>query len=136
MEINQNSIAHEDGLLVLICVGTLDETTSPPIFGSILKSAQEAPQVAVFDLTRVEGIKTAFVTGILEIAKYLQNNGGTTIVIPGKMGDILEITGIKQAVHIAQSIDEAKAYTREHFPQVINFVRDKQEQKNISHATE
>jgi len=48
----------------------------------------------------------------------------------------LEITGIKQAVHIAQSTDEAKAYARERFPQVINFVRDKQQQQNISHVTE
>lgn len=53
MEINQNSIAHQDGLLVLMCVGTLDEKTSPPIFGSILKYAKEAPQVVVFDLSRV-----------------------------------------------------------------------------------
>lgn len=136
MEITQNSIAHEDGLLVLMCVGTLDEKTTPPIFGSILKYAQEAPQVAVFDLSRVEGIKTAFVTGILEITKYLQNNGGATIVIPGKMGDILEITGVKQAVHISKNIEEAKAYARERFPQVINFVRNKQQEQDISHATE
>lgn len=136
MEITQNSIAHEDGLLVLMCVGTLDEKTTPPIFGSILKYAQEAPQVAVFDLSRVEGIKTAFVTGILEITKYLQNNGGATIVIPGKMGDILEITGVKQAVHISENIEEAKAYARERFPQVINFVRNKQQEQDISHATE
>lgn len=136
MEITQNSISHEDGLLILTCLGTLDEKSSPAIFGSVLKYAKEAPQVAVFDLSRVEWIKTDFITGILEITKYLQNNGGTTIVIPGKLGDLLEITGIKQAVHISQSIDEAKAYARERFPQVINFVRDKQQQQDISHATE
>ena len=62
MKMNQNSIVHQDGLLELICVGTLDEKTSPPIFGSILKYAKEAPQVVVFDLSRVEGIKTAFIT--------------------------------------------------------------------------
>lgn len=89
----------------------------------------------MFDLSRVEGIKTDFITGILEITKYLQNNGGTTIVIPGKIGDVLEITGIRQAVHIVQSIDEAKAYARERFPQVINFVREKQQQQDISHVT-
>lgn len=136
MDITQNSIVHEDGILMLICVGTLDEKTSPPIFGSILHEAQEAPQVAIFDLSRVEGIKTAFVTGILEITKYLQNNGGATIVVPGKMGDILEITGVKQAVHISESIDEAKAYARERFPQIISFARDKQEKKNISNIVE
>lgn len=86
-------------------------------------------------MSRVEGIKTDFITGILEITKYLQNNGGTTIVIPGKMGDVLEITGIRSAVHIVQSIDEAKAYARERFPQVINFVREKQQQQDISHVT-
>jgi anti-anti-sigma regulatory factor len=75
MEINQNSATHEDGLLILLCVGTLDEKTSPPIFGSILKYAKEAPQVAVFDLSRVEGIKTAFISGIIEITKYLHTNG-------------------------------------------------------------
>lgn len=136
MDITQNSIVHEDGILMLLCVGTLDEKTSPLIFGSILKEAQEAPQVAIFDLSRVEGIKTAFVTGILEITKYLQNNGGATIVVPGKMGDILEITGVKQAVHISESIDEAKAYARERFPQIISFARDKQEKKNISNIVE
>gem|GEM_PF-3147445 len=73
---------------------------------------------------------------MLEISKYLQNNGGTSIIIPGKMGDVLEITGIKQAVHIVTSIEEAKAYAREHFPQVINFVRDKQQKKDISQATQ
>jgi twitching motility protein PilT len=136
MEINQNSIAHQDGLLVLICVGVLDEKTSPPIFGSILKYAKEAPQVAVFDLSRVEGIKTAFITGILEINKYLQTNGGATIVVPGKMGDVLEITGIKQATHIANSVEEAKTYAREHFPQVIDFIREQKQKQEISHATE
>jgi twitching motility protein PilT len=136
MEITQNSISHEDGLLILTCLGTLDEKTSPAIFGSVLKYAKEAPQVAVFDLNRVEGIKTDFITGILEITKYLQKNGGTTIVIPGKLGDLLEITGIKQAVHISESVAEAKAFARERFPQVINFVRDKQQQQNISHVTE
>lgn len=57
-------------------------------------------------------------------------------MIPGSMGDVLEITGIKQAVHMVTSIDEAKAYAREHFPQVINFVRDKAQKQEISHATE
>lgn len=127
---------HEDGILMLICVGTLDERTSPPIFGSILKYAQEAPQVAIFDLSRVEGIKTAFITGILEVTKYLQNNGGATIVVPGKMSDILEITGVKQAVHISGNIDEARAYARERFPQVITFARDKQQKKDISKIVE
>lgn len=51
------------------------------------------------------------------------------------MGDVLEITGIRSAVHIVQSIDEAKAYARERFPQVINFVREKQQQQDISHVT-
>jgi hypothetical protein len=52
------------------------------------------------------------------------------------MGDVLEITGIKQAVHIVASLDEARAYAREHFPQVINFVRDKQQKQDISQATQ
>lgn len=136
MDITQNSILQEDGILMLICVNILDETTSPAIFGSILKHAQDAPQVAIFDLSRVVGIKTAFITGILEITKYLQNNGGATIVIPGKMGDILEITGVKQVVHISESIDEAKAYARERFPQVINFARDMQQKKNMARVIE
>lgn len=136
MEINQNSIAHQDGLLVLMCVGILDEKTSPPIFGSILKHAKEAPQIAVFDLSRVEGIKTAFITGVLEITKYLQSNGGASIVIPGKMGDVLEITGIKQATHIVASLDEAKMYAHEHFPQVLDFVREQKQKQEISHATQ
>ena len=136
MEINQNSVSHQDGLLVLTCVGILDEKTSPPIFGSILKYAKETPQVAVFDLSRVEGIKTAFITGALEITKYLQTNGGASIIIPGKMGDVLEITGIKQVSHIVNTLDEAKAYAREHFPQVISFVREQQQKQEISHATQ
>lgn len=52
------------------------------------------------------------------------------------MGDVLEITGIKQAVHMVTSIDEAKMYAREHFPQVINFIRDKEQTKQISQATQ
>lgn len=133
---NQNSVAHQDGLLVITCVGTLDEKSSPAIFGNILKYAKEAPQVAVFDLSLVEGIKTAFITGILEVTKYLQNNGGTSLVIPGKMGDILEITGIKAATHSVSSLDEAKSYTREHFPQVIDFIREQEQKQKIAHATQ
>ncbi len=136
MEINQNSASHEDGLLIITCVGVLDEKTSPAIFGSVLKYAKDAPQIAIFDLTRVQGIKTAFITGILEITKYLHTNGGASIVIEGKMGDVLEITGIKQATHIASSLDEAKNYAKEHFPQVLDFVREKQQRQEISHVTQ
>lgn len=135
MEINQNSISQHDGLLVAVCVGVLDEKTSPPIFGSIVKYAKEAPQVAVFDLSLVEGIKTAFITGMQEVTRYIQTNGGTTIVIPGKMGDILEITGVKQTVHIVGSLDEARAYAHEHFPQVIDFIREQKQKQEISQAT-
>lgn len=136
MEINQNSISQQDGLLVAVCVGILDEKSSPSIFGNIIKYAKEAPQVAVFDLTLAEGIKTAFITGMQEVTKYIQTNGGTTIVIPGKMGDILEITGVKQSVHIVTSLDEARAYAREHFPQVIDFVREQKQKQEISLATQ
>lgn len=75
MEIKENSISEQDGLLILTCVGILDEKTAPPIFGSIVKYAKTGPQVAVFDLSRVEGIKTAFITGVIEVTKYLQANG-------------------------------------------------------------
>lgn len=135
MEITQNSISSEDGLLIVTCLGTLDEKTSPALFGSVLKYTKEAPQVVVFDLSRVDGIKTDFITGILEITKYLQNNGGTSIIIPGRLTDLLEITGIRQAVHISQSIDEARVYARERFPHVINFVREKKHEQDISLAT-
>lgn len=135
MENNQSSVSHEDGLLVLSCVGILDEITSPPIFGSVLKYAKEAPQIAIFDLSRVLGVKTAFITGILEVTKFLQNNGWASIVIPGIMGDILEISGIKQAAHIASTLEEAKAYARQHFPQVISYVREQKQKELVSHAT-
>lgn len=52
------------------------------------------------------------------------------------MTDILEITGIKAATHSVSSLDEAKSYTREHFPQVIDYIREQEQKQKIAHATQ
>jgi type II secretory ATPase GspE/PulE/Tfp pilus assembly ATPase PilB-like protein len=48
----------------------------------------------------------------------------------------LEITGIKQVTHVVNSLDEAKQYAREHFPQVLNFVREQKQKKEVREATQ
>jgi anti-anti-sigma regulatory factor len=75
MESNQTFVSQQDGILIVSCAGVLDETTSPPIFGSIVKYAKEAPQVAIVNFTQVLGIKTAFITGIQEVAKFIKASG-------------------------------------------------------------
>ena len=75
MEYTQTIIGHRDGVLVVTGVGILDEKTSPPIFAEILKYTHEAPQIVVCDLTRIEGIKTAFLNGVLVVQKYLEKSG-------------------------------------------------------------
>ena len=136
MEFTQNMVSLEEGILMVTCVGLLDEHTSPPLFGTIVKYAKESPQVALIDFTRVTGIKTAFITGILEVAKYIHASGWSVIIIPGNMGDVLEITGVKQLAHVVASIDEGKAYAREHFPQVIDFIVTKKEKQTLEVAVE
>ena len=127
MELTQTLVSQQDGILTITCVGILDEKTSPPIFGTIVKYAKEAPQIALVDFTKVTGMKTAFITGILEISKFIHASGGAVIIVPGSMGDILEITGIKQMAQVVATIEEGKAYAREHFPQVIDFIQNKKE---------
>ncbi len=134
MEQTQTSIAQDDGILVVSCVGTLDEKTAPPIFGSMLKYAKESSQIAIFDLTKTEGIKTAFITGVIEITKYIQASGGGVLVVPGKMGDILEITGIQALTKVIPTLEEAKSYAKEHFPQIIDFIREQKNKQEISAA--
>ena len=134
MEQTQTSIAQEDGILVITCVGTLDEKTAPLIFGSVLKYARESSQIAIFDLSLTEGIKTAFITGVIEMTKYIRASGGGVIVIPGKMGDILEITGIHTLTKVIPTLEEAKSYAKEHFPQIIDFIREQKNKQEISEA--
>lgn len=52
------------------------------------------------------------------------------------MADILDITGIKAATHSVNSLDEAKSYTKEHFPQVIDFIREQEQKEKIAHANQ
>jgi anti-anti-sigma regulatory factor len=134
MEQTQTSITQDEGILIVSCVGTLDEKTAPPIFGSMLKYAKESSQIAIFDLSMTEGIKTAFITGVIEITKYIQASGGGVLVVPGKMGDILEITGIHALTKIIPTLEEAKTYAKEHFPQIIDFIREQKSKQEISSA--
>lgn len=127
MELTQTLVSQQDGILTITCVGILDEKTSPPVFGTIVKYAKEAPQVALIDFTKVTGLKTAFITGILEISKFIHASGGGVIIVPGAMSDILEITGVKQMAQVVATVEEGKAYAREHFPQVIDFIRNQKE---------
>lgn len=127
MELTQTLVSQQDGILTVTCVGILDEKTSPPIFGTIVKYAKEAPQVALIDFTKVTGLKTAFITGMLEISKFIHASGGGVIIVPGAMGDILEITGIKQMAQIVATVEEGQSYAREHFPQVIDFIQNQKE---------
>ncbi len=105
MEQTQTSVSQQDGILIVSCVGVLDEKNSPAIFGSIIKYAKEAPQVAIIDFTRVLGIKTAFINGALEVIKFIKASGGAVMIIPGGMSDILEITGLKQMAETVESIE-------------------------------
>lgn len=127
MELTQTLVSQEDGILTVTCVGILDEKTSPPVFGTIVKYAKEAPQIALIDFTKVTGLKTAFITGILEISKFIHASGGGVIIVPGAMGDILEITGVKQMAQVVSTVEEGKAYAREHYPQVIDFIQNQKE---------
>lgn len=106
MELTQNIVSQEDGILTVICIGVLDETTAPAILGSMVKYAKQAPQVALIDFTNVKGIKTAFINGMLEVSKYIKASGGAVVIIPGPMADILEITGVKQMAQVVASLDE------------------------------
>ena len=135
MELNQTSVSQQDGILLISCVGVLDEKTSPPIFGSIIKYAKEAPQVALIDFTRVLGIKTAFINGILEVTKFIKASGGAVIVIPGPMSDILEITGVKQMAQVVTTIEEGKSYARTHFPHILDFILSQREKTELAQVT-
>ncbi len=134
MELTQSMVVQEDGILMITCVGVLDEHTAPPLFGSILKYAREASQIAIFDLTLATGIKTAFITGIMELTKFIQASGGGSLVVPGKMNDILDITGVSKVTTSLPTLEDAKAYAREHFPQIISFIREKKAQEETSAA--
>lgn len=135
MELTQTSVSQQDGILTISCVGILDETTSPPIFGSIVKYAKEAPQVALLDFTHVLGIKTAFINGIIEVIKFIKASGGAVVAIPGPMADILEITGVKAMVQIVASIDEGKSYARTHFPHILDFILSQKEKTAVAQVT-
>lgn len=75
MELTQTLVSQQDGILTVMCVGMLDETTAPAILGSMVKYAKEAPQIALIDFTQASGIKTAFINGILEVSKYIKASG-------------------------------------------------------------
>ncbi len=75
MEHSQTIIGQQDGILVVQAAGLLDEKTSPPVFAQILKYTHEAPQIVVMDLSSLEGAKTAFLNGLLEVHNYLVQNG-------------------------------------------------------------
>lgn len=132
MEFTQTNVSQEDGVLIASCVGVLDEKNSPALFGSIIKYAKEAPQVALIDFTRVLGIKTAFINGALEVIKFIKASGGAVLIIPGAMNDILEITGIKQMAQIVASPEEGKAYARSHFPHILDFILSVREKTEIA----
>lgn len=75
MEHSQTIIGQQDGILVVKAAGLLDEKTSPPVFSQILKYTHEAPQIVIIDLSILEGAKTAFLNGLLEVHNYLIKNG-------------------------------------------------------------
>lgn len=75
MEISQTTIGQRDGVLIVTPVDILDEKTSPPIFAQILKYTHEAPQIVVIDLSYIQGAKTAFLNGVIEVRNYLLKNG-------------------------------------------------------------
>ena len=135
MELTQTSVSQQDGILTISCVGILDEITSPPVFGSIVKYAKEAPQVVLLDFTHVLGIKTAFINGIIEVIKFIKASSGAVVAIPGPMADILEITGVKAMVQIVASVDEGKTYARTHFPHILDFILSQKEKNNVTQAT-
>lgn len=135
MEQTQTSVSQQDGILIVSCVGVLDEKNSPAIFGSIIKYAKEAPQVAIIDFTRVLGIKTAFINGALEVIKFIKASGGAVMIILGGMGDILEITGLKQMAETVESVEAWKIYARSHFPHIVDFILSSQEKIERKQAT-
>lgn len=135
MELNQSTVSQQDGILLVSCFGILDEQNSPAIFWNIVKYAKEAPQVTIIDFTRVLGIKTAFITGIIEVTKYIKASWGAVIIVPGNMGDILDVTGVKQMTEIVSSIEEWKAYAQTHFPHILNFVTDLKEKTALAGVT-
>lgn len=50
------------------------------------------------------------------------------------MGDILEITGIQALTKVIPTLEEAKSYAKEHFPQIIDFIREQKNKQEISAA--
>ena len=135
MDTLQTNILQEDGILVLTCSGVLDEKNSPAIFGNILRYAKQAPQILIVDLDECTGIKTVFITGIIEVSKYIHASGGHVMIVPGKMTEILEMTGVSTVTKIVSSVEEGKAYGREHFPHVIEFIREQKEKvESKSHS--
>lgn len=81
MKLSQTVIGQQNGILVVTAVGILDEKTSPPIFARILNYTHEAPQIIVFDLSEISGVKTAFLNGLIEVHNYLIKNGGDMVVV-------------------------------------------------------
>lgn len=135
MELTQTSVSQQDGVLIISCVGILDETTSPPIFGSIVKYAKQAPQVALVDFSHVTGIKTAFINGMIEVIKFIKASGGAVLAVPGPMSDILEITGVKLMVQMVTSPEEGKVYARTHFPHILDFILSQREKTEVAQVT-
>lgn len=68
--------------------------------------------------------------------KFLQNNGGTIMIIPGKMTEILELTGISKTIKLINSLEEGKIFARQHFPHIINFVVEKKQKEAESRVVE
>ncbi len=139
MEYTQTVIGHRDGVLVISAVGILDEKTSPPIFAQILKYTHEAPQIVIFDLSAITGVKTAFLNGIIEVHNYLIKNGGDLVVVKWVIEDILTITGISKKVQTFDTLENALFYCHEHFPHVIDFILNQKNQiliKEVSDKTD
>lgn len=130
MEIKQNSISHQDGILILLCVWTLDEITSPPIFGTVVQNAKKSPQVVIFDLSRVDWIKTAFISGMIEISKYLNNNWGGCIIVPWNSQELISLTEINKTCHISNTLENGIKHAHEHYQQVIDFNTNLEEKKS------
>lgn len=135
MELTQTLVSQQDGILTVMCVGMLDETTAPAILASMVKYAKEAPQVALIDFTQASGIKTAFINGMLEVSKYIKASGWAVIIIPGAMNEILEITGIKQMAQTVTNLDEGKSYARTHFPHILDFILWQKQKTEVEHVT-
>ena len=58
------------------------------------------------------------------------------MIIPGKMTEILELTGISKTIKLINSLEEGKIFARQHFPHIINFVVEKKQKEAESRVVE